>query len=313
MSLVGWIGESDAGVEVAGGKAASLARLARMGLPTPSGFVVAAGAFEAYLEAAGAMPRVRELVASLPDADAAAELECLATRHVLPQPLASDLGAAVERLTGGDLSTRLAVRSSAQAEDASDTSFAGQHETVLGVTACGFEAALRRCWASLWSERCVAYRAAQGMSPAAPAEMAVLVQPLVEAVASAVVFTVNPVSGDREEVVVEATRGLGEKIVSGGGADVIVLDRATLAPRELVAEDGEVVAANNGHAPLAVSIAQAAELAELALRAERGFRSPLDVEAAHDGERWLLLQARPITTGIAGAARDAVLIAGGAS
>lgn len=288
MSLVGWCSEIPAAVDRIGGKAASVARLARLGLPAPNGFVVCAGAFDAYLEAAGETLAVRELCAALPDEEAAARLAAIVHEHPLPEPLASDLGRAVARLAREPGGRRLAVRSSGIQEDSADSSFAGQHETFLDVEPYGVELALRRCWASLWSPRAVAYRTAHGLPPAEPGDMAVLVQPLVQAVASAVVFTVNPVSGDREEIVVDAARGLGEQIVSGAvTADNIVLDRVTLTPRRALDGDG---------GETAITVAQAAELAEICLRAERSFRAPLDLEAAHDGERWWLLQARPITT-----------------
>lgn len=294
MSLVAWPAEAPDGVDVVGGKAASVARLARLGLPAPEGFVVAAGAFDAYLRAAGATELVRELSAALPDDEAAARLAALVHEHPLPEPLASELADAVERLVATVGRRPLAVRSSGVQEDSADSSFAGQHETVLGVEPDDVELALRRCWASLWSPRAVAYRASHGLPAAEPADMAVLVQPLVQAVASAVVFTVNPVTGDREEIVVDAARGLGEQIVSGAvTADMIVLDRVTLRPLR-IGEGSETPA--DGDAPTAVSVADAAELAELCLRAERSFGTPLDVEAAHDGHGWSLLQARPITT-----------------
>jgi phosphoenolpyruvate synthase/pyruvate phosphate dikinase len=287
VSLVHDLSEAPAEAGVVGGKAASLARLARMDLPTPPGFVIEAGAYQAYLDEAGVSDRVGELVPDLPVREAEAELERLAYAHPLPEPLGAELGDAVGRLANGG-SGLLAVRSSARQEDSRDRSFAGQHETILGVEPAGVESAVRRCWSSLWSERSASYRAAHDMPAASAGEMAVLVQPLVEADASAVVFTVNPVSGEREEVVVEAARGLGDGIVSGAvTADMIVLDRVTLGPCRFGTGDAE---------DAAVSVDDAAELAELCLRAERGFRTPLDVEAARDGDGWWLLQARPITT-----------------
>ena len=296
MSLVLWLGDADADVDLVGGKAASLTRLARMGLPTPDGFVVRAGAFGEYLRSAGAEDQARELVEALPDPGAEARLETLAHEHALPEPLASELAAATVRIAGEDAGRRLVARSSARSEDCATSSFAGQHETILDVEPQDVEHAVRQCWASLWSGRAVAYCRAQELPVPGPDEMAVLVQPLVDAVASAVLFTVNPVSGDREEVVVDAARGLGEQIVSGAvTADNIVLDRVTLAPLR-VGSGGNGDARANGHSEPAVTLDEAAGLAELCLRAERGFGTPLDVEAAHDGERWWLLQARPITT-----------------
>src|SRR5690348_8074456 len=109
----------------------------------------------------------------------------------------------------------LAVRSSATAEDLPGASFAGQQDTILNVT--GEEAlldAVRRCWASLWNERAVAYRAANGIDDATVA-LAVVVQRMVDAAAAGVLFTANPITGTRHRAAVDAVRGLADALVSG--------------------------------------------------------------------------------------------------
>ena len=122
----------------------------------------------------------------------------------------------------------MAVRSSATAEDSKQASFAGQMETVLNVRGEGpLLEAVRRCWASLWTARALAYRARQGISPHRVA-MAVIVQQLVPADAAGILFTTNPISGDRDQVVINAAWGLGEAVVGGRVTpDTVVLDKAS--------------------------------------------------------------------------------------
>ncbi|WP_197288277.1 PEP/pyruvate-binding domain-containing protein [Nocardia sp. NRRL S-836] len=161
-----------------------------------------------------------------------------------------------------DLGGPVAVRSSATAEDLPGLSFAGQHDTVLGVTEDGLLDAVRRCWDSLHGKRAVAYRERNGVGAA---EMAVVVQRMVPAEVSGVLFTADPVSG-RAEPVVNAVRGLGEALV-GGEADTADL----------------------------LTAAQKAELTALGRRIEALRGGPVDVEWAWAGGRFHVLQARPIT------------------
>ena len=250
-----------------GGKGASLDRLIRLGYRVPPGFCVTTTAFRAG----------RDQSDVIDDALGAA-LERLEAR--------------IAELTGG--AARLAVRSSAIGEDGAAASFAGLHETELDVAPADVPAALRRCWASLASAPALAYRARRGLSEDDVA-MAVVVQALVPADASAVVFTRHPVTGRADQLVITSARGLGDAMVSGTiTPDTLVVDRAT---RELV----EFVPGEDLDAPVLTSAA-AAELVTLAVAVERDFGRAVDIEAALAGGTWFLLQARPITTGAAAGA-----------
>jgi phosphoenolpyruvate synthase/pyruvate phosphate dikinase len=211
----------------------------------------------------------------------------MATAHPLPERLEVVLETAASNLARRvEGHSPLAVRSSALDEDGAHRSFAGRHATELGVHSAGVEAAVRRCWASLWCPAAVSYRAANGL-PFEGCAMPVLVQALVPADAAAVVFTVDPVADDEDRIVVNATRGLGTPLVSGAvTADTIVLDRQTKAP----------CAATRGDRPAALTPESTVELVDLALRAEELLGEPVDVEAAYDGRTWHLVQARPVTT-----------------
>ena len=122
----------------------------------------------------------------------------------------------------------MAVRSSATAEDLPFASFAGQQDTFLNVVgADAVLAAVRQCWASLWTDRAVSYRAAQGIDPST-VSLAVVVQQMVDAAVAGVLFTANPVTGRRHEAVIDASPGLGEAVVSGAvNPDHFVVDSAT--------------------------------------------------------------------------------------
>lgn len=259
-----------------GGKGASLERLLRLGAPTPAGFCLTTNAFRHQLagtDAAG-------FIAALPNEDARASLVRLLTDAPLAPRLAAELDAELIDLGPGPY----AVRSSAVGEDSALASFAGIHETELGLGAAEVPDAIRRCWASLWSERAVQYRASRGLPM--DGAMALVVQVLVLAEASAVVFTRHPVTHRDDQVLVNAIRGLGEALVSGlETPDELVLDKASLRTVQSAPANGEPV----------LSDAEAAELGTLALRLEAEFRCAIDIEAALAGGRWHVLQARPIT------------------
>jgi pyruvate,water dikinase len=260
-----------------GGKGLSLGRMAAAGLPVPPGFVITTDAY----------------------------------RH-RPDDLAfaPEVDAAYRQLGGGPV----AVRSSATAEDAADTSFAGQQETILGVEgADAVLAAVKRCWASLHTERAVAYRAKQGIDAAGIA-MAVVVQRLVPAEVAGVLFTRDPQDPTGRLMLVEASWGLGEAVVSGRVTpDRFRLDRATGSaaekhagrkPVRVTAAGEEHVAAELQHA-LCLNDSALSQLAELGRKVEALYGDPRDVEWAYAGGQLFLLQARPITVATV-AEREAV-------
>jgi pyruvate,water dikinase len=203
----------------------------------------------------------------------------------------------------------VAVRSSAVDEDGEETSFAGQYETFLNITGADAVAnAVAACWRSAHSHRAGEYRRSQGMGTE-PVRLAVLVQHLVPADVSAVVFSANPVTSARDEIVINASWGLGESIVGGTVTpDTYVVAKADLSVRSRrIAEKARMTVPAEGgtrevdvprflRAQPALTDAQAAEMAELAVRLEEATGRPVDVEAAFAGGSLHLLQCRPITT-----------------
>ena len=290
--LVSWLGAGASDVRLVGGKAASLDRLIGMGFRVPPGFCVTTRAFDRQL---GAMPAAAELLARLPDEDARARLtaafEAAPLDDEVAVTVASALGELVGRLAALGHAASFAVRSSGIGEDSSAASFAGLHETELGVTPDGVEAAIRRCWASLWSPAAVAYRSRRGIA-ADGGGMAVVVQALVPAECAAVIFTRHPVTGNADQLVITGVRGLGDAMVSGTVTpDTWVIDRGTGRTVEYTPGDRA-----HGQAGPALEEGPLADLATLAIRVEAGFGQPVDIEAAASTEGWYLLQARPITT-----------------
>jgi rifampicin phosphotransferase len=297
--LVEWPGRLESGADAVGGKAMSLDRLARFGFRIPPGFCLTTAAFEAQIES---LPGNASMLRALTTADgpeseagAAAALTTAITSARLDGGVAEELSIALRqidelavRTTGA--AARLAVRSSALGEDGSTASYAGLHETELDRAVEEVPAAVQRCWASLWSAPALAYRRRRGL-PLDGAAMAVVVQLLVPADAAAVAFTRHPVTGRDDQLVVTAIRGLGEAMVSGTVTpDTYVVDRATRRPVEYTPGDDLV-------RPL--TEASLSELVALCLDVEARFGAPVDVEAAIHRGTWYLLQARPITTGVA--------------
>lgn len=301
-----------------GGKAANLGELIAAGLPVPDGFCLTTAA---YREAAstvldGVLAELGRLQAALQPSDPgrSAQLTMLAGRAreaIRALPVPPRAAAAVEQAyaaLGGN--TPVAVRSSATAEDLPSASFAGQQDTYLNVVgSTAVLDAVRNCWASLWTDRAVAYRAALGIAPDQVA-LAVVVQRLVDAEAAGVMFTANPLTGRRSEAVIDAAPGLGEAVVSGAvNPDHFVVDtekarvieRKTGDKRVMVRPlpgGGTEVLEMPGRADSSsLTDEQAVGLAALGLQAERHFGSPQDTEWAIDtgGALWLT-QSRPITT-----------------
>ena len=211
-------------IDQVGGKALNLGIMSSAGLPVPGGFCVTT---DAYREAVG--DRLDDLLDKLTaaqDQESLGRLAAEARGRVLKAELPSELKTAVaERYaTLGD-DEPVAVRSSATAEDLAYASFAGQQDTYLNVV--GTDAlldAVQRCWASLWTDRAVSYRNANGIDHASVA-LAVVVQQMVDAAAAGVMFTANPVTGSRRETVIDASPGLGEAVVSGAvNPDRFVVD-----------------------------------------------------------------------------------------
>lgn len=275
------LGRND--LPVAGGKGANLGELVSAGFAVPRGFVVTTDAYRSAV--AGLAHPTSEAIAAL----------------AMPHDVRTAVQAAYVELGGGPV----AVRSSATAEDLPGAAFAGQQDTFLNVV--GADAvvdAVRDCWASLWTERAVAYRARLALSEESVA-MAVVVQRLVPADWAGVMFTANPVTGGRDQVVIESSPGLGESVVSGA----VTPDHAVLVA------DGSVVERHAGRHEVVVRPSPGggtttwagdpdtpalpegvlAQLAEQGRAVAAHFGAPQDIEWALTGDEIVLTQSRPMT------------------
>lgn len=277
MNLL-WLGDPKSfEATLVGGKAANLSRLARMYHRVPDGFCIPA----------------------------------TVTDEAHPHDLRAEIQASVSELMACHSLPELvvAVRSSAVDEDGAAASFAGQHETYLNIVGVDeIIQAVTRCWESARSERALEYRRQQGLSVDRP-QIAVFVQQLVAADVSAVVFSANPVTGSRDEIVVNASWGLGESIVGGTVTpdtfivrkhDQVITGRAVADKQRMtVSVPGgtrEVDVPRFLRAQASLADEQAIEMAQLALTLDATMCCPVDIECAYAAGKLYLLQCRPITT-----------------
>jgi phosphohistidine swiveling domain-containing protein len=308
---LGNVGRDDVGV--AGGKAVGLGGLIQAGLPVPPGFVLTTDAYSRFVTDNHLGERIQELAALSPAAtpqdyeDASDRIRALFTSGIMPDGIAAELTEGYGRLGGGG-DASVAVRSSATAEDLASASFAGQQETYLNVRGAeALTAAVIDCWASLWTARAMAYRAREGVGPE-EVRLAVVIQQMVEADAAGVMFTANPTNGRRDQTVISAAWGLGESVVGGTvTTDDVVVDAGTgsVVSRKTADKDVMTVYAENGTREQPVAAARrrapvlddraAAELASHGQRIAEHFGTPQDIEWARAGDKFYMLQSRPIT------------------
>jgi pyruvate,water dikinase len=299
-----WLDSARHGRELVGGKGASLSTLISLGAPVPPAIGLTTRAYRCFASTLG-----------LPDHHtgwAAADLADL-RRRITESPLATTVAdllarayAALEERLGDE--NEVAVRSSAVDEDSAAKSFAGLHDTVLGVrSAVAFEAAVRACWASLWTDRAMAYRANGAMDEIA---IAVVAQQLVRCDVSFVAFTADPVTGRADRLLIDATWGLGEAVVSGlvtpdhivVGPDNSIVDYRVGDKRQMVIADDAGDSVRTVPVPRVLSSAPALgpeQVAQIAvscrsISARLGY--PADIEGGFAGERLFIFQARPITS-----------------
>ncbi len=316
------LSDTQATLETVGGKGMSLAKMIGAGLPVPDGFHVTTEAYRQFVMANGLQTKI---LAALKDVDtslpatletASASISRFFADATIPNEITKAIRDAYLILDTSHPSTSLrtgvtlpvAVRSSATAEDLPEASFAGQQETYLNIH--GEEAlleAVKKCWASLWTARAIAYRIKNNIDQNTVA-LAVVVQEMVNAEASGILFTANPINGHRDEMVINAAWGLGEAIVGGlVSPDTIVADKATGKVKKYdVAEKTVItVLAESGtreeklegaqRSSQVMNEAQVVELVNIACRIESYYGSPQDIEWCHVNGKFYIVQSRPIT------------------
>lgn len=323
MSSVVWFESYWAGMKPeVGGKAASLGEMLGAGLPVPPGFALRTSAFRASRDSSDLDAQLARLLHGLDTentnmvSERCAEIRGLIETMPVEAQVRDELQRAYEELCQLSQTDELpvAVRSSATSEDSPDASFAGEHDTYLWVR--GADQVLdsvRRCWASLFTDRATCYRVQMGYDHRT-VEMSVVVQKMVQPIAAGVAFTLNPSDGDRSQIAIESTWGFGEGVVSGEiTPDNFLVDKVLLEisrrkiskkAHEFRLSDHDTVEKVETDEERAMSPsltdAQIKAIAHLAKAAEKHYGCPQDIEWAIDvdspeGGNIVLLQARPET------------------
>jgi pyruvate,water dikinase len=301
---------------LAGGKGANLGELSRAGLEVPPGFVITTAAYDLLLQENNLQAQLTDILASLdlnsPDSvkQVSQQIGAALQQISIPGQIVDEVLKAYQELGGG----AVAVRSSATAEDLPGAAFAGQQETFLNVIGeHALQEAVRACWRSLWSERAILYRARQNVDQGT-VKLAVVVQRMVPADVAGVMFTANPVSGERGELIIDANPGLGEAVVSGmvtpdhfviikrslrikqqqiGRKEVVIRPKMGGGTERVTATRETTTAATLGHPAIH-------RLSELGSAIEKHYGFPQDIEWAWVQDetktgKFFILQARPMT------------------
>lgn len=304
------LAHKQATIEMVGGKGMSLSKLLTAGIPVPDGFHVTTASYQTFVEMNHIQPKINKLLDGI-DSNNTSQLEdvskqigALFHNGAMPQEVSDAIKAAYAGL--GNIP--VAIRSSATAEDLPDASFAGQQDTYLNIQGENeVLAAVKRCWASLWTARAIAYRVKNDIKQAAVA-LAVVVQKLAFSDASGVMFTLNPINGRRSEMIINAAWGLGEAVVSSlVTPDTIVVDKNAerIVSYEVANKEIMTVRTSNGTEEIpvperlrkkrALTQDQVMRLTQLGQKIEKYYQMPMDVEWALENDKLYIVQARPIT------------------
>ncbi|MCR4324395.1 MAG: phosphoenolpyruvate synthase [Candidatus Curtissbacteria bacterium] len=315
MEEIVWFKDVDRhdGAQV-GGKGANLGELAKIGAPVPDGFIITAGAYFETIKESGTLDRIRGILYNL-NVEDPLSLETKANqcqeeikKIELPKSLEQKIYKFYKKLSGSK-NAYVAVRSSATAEDLPEASFAGQQSTFLNVRGNQeLKQAVLEAWASLFEARAIFYRVQKNFDHF-QVGIALPVQRMVESEVSGIMFTVDPVTNNKNTVVIEAIYGLGELIVSGQKTpDHYEVDKKTfkITNKSIVSQDEQMVVAAKKNKIIPISQAhrkdqklpdeKIVELAKIGLSIEKHYYFPQDMEWAYEAGKLYLVQTRPVTT-----------------
>lgn len=304
------LAHKQATIEMVGGKGMSLSKLLTAGIPVPDGFHVTTASYRTFVEMNHIQPKINKLLDGI-DSNNTSQLEDVSKQigalfhdGAMPQEVSDAIKTAYAGL--GNIS--VAIRSSATAEDLPGASFAGQQDTYLNIQGENeVLAAVKRCWASLWTARAIAYRVKNDIKQETVA-LAVVVQKLAFSDASGVMFTLNPINGRRSEMIINAAWGLGEAVVSSlVTPDTIVMDKDAerMVSYEVANKEIMTVRTSSGTEEIpvperlrkkrALTQGQVIKLTQLGEKIEKYYQMPMDVEWALEKDKLYIVQARPIT------------------
>lgn len=312
------LGSKNTTVALVGGKGHSLAQLVNLNLPVPQGFHLTTTAYGQFVKANNLQAEMMHFIKQIKPEEmgtmeqAAAGIQTLFAAGTIPIEIVEALQWAYGELGDGETAhdpTSVAVRSSATAEDLPEMSFAGQQDTYLNVSGeAALQTAVLDCWASLWTARAISYRERMGIDHRLVA-MGVVVQRMIPADVSGILFTANPTTGNRSEMVINASYGLGEAVVGGHiTPDTYVVDRHTGNTKKSIiggkenmmvsADEKGIVTKNTPEAQRrskALSADMIQTLVDAGKSIEQHFEAPQDIEWAFAHNRHWILQSRPIT------------------
>jgi len=317
MVYVAWFEDlSKRDISLAGGKGANLGEMVGAALPIPPGFVITSQAYQHFLEENKIRRELAKLLSKIRiDNQKQLELHSDRIRDIImssriPAVIRNDVLDNYKKLSEHRTPpVFVAVRSSATAEDLSSASFAGQQDTYLNVCVEDLISCIQKCWSSLFTPRAIFYREKQGFDHNRVL-MAVIVQKMINAEKAGVMFTVNPVTCEEGQIIIEAVWGLGEGVVSGTiTPDHYVIDKGTgrivtaavACKRIMFVRDDttrKTIEANVPQEKVEAQILTEQEigrLTELGRKVEQHYGLPQDIEWAIEGENVYLLQSRPVT------------------
>lgn len=298
-------------VALAGGKGASLGEMTQAGVPVPNGFVVLASAFKNFLEVTDINIEISSLLGSVNHDEvhtveyASGKIQSLILDATMPEDIAEEIRVAFKTLNA----QYVAVRSSATAEDSGSAAWAGQLESYLNTTEHNLLENVKRCWASLFTPRAIFYRFEKKLGSEHIA-VAVVVQKMVQSEVSGIAFSVHPITEDKNQLIIEASYGLGEAIVSGQvtpDAYVVEKEPRNILDKNVVAKERGLYWVDGGKndwitigedraEKQALSDNEILQLSELVVTVEKHYGFPCDIEWALEGGKFYIVQSRPITT-----------------
>lgn len=296
--------------DIAGGKGASLGEMTKAKMPVPPGFVVLANAFDRFLEETDLNIEIEAALkkVKVKDINSVEETSEKIRSMIINADFPKDVKEEIVKEFIKLKAKHVAVRSSATAEDSSTASWAGELESYLNVTDKNLLESVKKCWASLFTPRAIFYRFEKKMHKD-KVSVAVVVQKMIQSEVSGIVFTVHPVTEDKNQMIIEAGFGLGEAIVGG----MITPDTYVINKKKLLIEDKNISeqkimivrgskGTNETRVPSRMqekqklADQQIKKLAEICIKIEKHYKFPCDIEWALEKGKIYIVQSRPITT-----------------
>ena len=302
-------------IPLVGGKGANLGEMVKAGFPVPIGFAVTVVAYDTFLKENNLSIKIKKTLAEIDVNDpgqldgASKNITGILIKSKIPDSVAREVISAYKKLSGRLKHSLVAVRSSATAEDLPEASFAGQQETFLNIKGeASLLESIRACWASLFTARAIFYREHNKIDHE-QVKISVIVQKMIQSEVSGVMFSIDPVTNEKDRIVIEAVWGLGELIVQGSVVpDRYVVQKETFSILSKEISEQNIQLVKKGHETKEVKVPKnklnkrklsdedIVELARLADKLQKHYFFPQDVEWAKKGKELFIVQTRPVTT-----------------